>query len=122
MIKTECKFEPNQKAFDAVNNFPDKVIGSIARITLDYSVPVIPKDKGNLRSSSVAYGAKKIGDAHYAIRSGGNGVDYATYVWVMDPATTNWTTPGTTSKWYVETLKKKGKSIILNSVERNKLK
>jgi hypothetical protein len=37
----------------------------------------------------------------------------------MNNETTNWTTPGTGSKWYINYLKKHGKQLIAESIKEN---
>lgn len=107
----------NNSAMQILKNFPDKVIKQIARQTLDQSYQTIPRDRGNLRTSSKAYGVKG-GNGDYTI---GSTTSYAKYVWNMNP-NSNWTTPGTTSQWYINYFKKKGKSIVANAVNTNLLK
>jgi hypothetical protein len=109
----------NQKTFNKIQNAPDKIIYSVASNTLHRSYPTIPmsneKYKGQLRRSSMAYGVRG-SNANYKI---GSQTNYAKYVWVMNNETTNWTTPGTGSKWYINYLKKHGKQLIAESIKEN---
>lgn len=109
----------NQKTFNKIQNAPDKIIYSVASNTLHRSYPTIPlsnrKYKGQLRRSSMAYGVRG-SNATYKI---GSQTNYAKYVWVMNNETTNWTTPGTGSKWYINYLKKHGKQLIAESIKEN---
>ena len=109
----------NQKTFNKIQNAPDKIVYSVASNTLHRSYPTIPlsnrKYKGQFRRSSMAYGVRG-SNATYKI---GSNTSYAKYVWVMNDATTNWTTPGTGSKWYINYLKKHGKQLIAESIKEN---
>lgn len=109
----------NQKTFNKIQNAPDKIIYSVASNTLHRSYPTIPmsneKYKGQLRRSSMAYGVRG-SNAIYKI---GSNTSYAKYVWVMNNETTNWTTPGTGSQWYINYLKKHGKQLITESIKEN---
>lgn len=109
----------NQKTFDKIQNAPDKIVYSVASNTLHRSYPTIPmsndKYKGQLRRSSMAYGVRG-SNAIYKI---GSNTSYAKYVWVMNNETTNWTTPGTGSQWYINYLKKHGKQLIAESIKEN---
>lgn len=109
----------NQKTFNKIQNAPDKIIYSVASNTLHRSYPTIPlsnrKYKGQLRRSSMTYGVRG-SNAIYKI---GSDTNYAKYVWVMNNETTNWTTPGTGSKWYINYLKKHGKQLIAESIKEN---
>lgn len=109
----------NKRTFDKIQNAPDKIVYSVASNTLHRSYPTIPmsneKYKGQLRRSSMAYGVRG-SNATYKI---GSDTSYAKYVWVMNNETTNWTTPGTGSKWYINYLKKHGKQLIAESIKEN---
>lgn len=109
----------NQKTFNKIQNAPDKIVYSVASNTLHRSYTTIPlsnrKNKGQLRRSSMAYGVRG-SNATYKI---GSDTSYAKYVWVMNNETTNWTTPGTGSKWYINYLKKHGKQLIAESIKEN---
>ena len=109
----------NQKTFNKIQNAPDKIVYSVASNTLHRSYPTIPlsndKYKGQLRRSSMAYGVRG-SNATYKI---GSQTYYAKHVWVMNNETTNWTTPGTGSKWYINYLKKHGKQLIAESIKEN---
>ena len=112
----------NKQNLNKVKKTPDSVIKQVARLTLDLSHNIIPLshnvNSGNLRRSSSAYGVQG-GNGDYTI---GSTTSYAKRVWNMNPNTTNWTTSGTTSKWFLNTFKTKGKSIVANAVNTNLLK
>ena len=105
-----------------INQYPDKVVYQIARMTLDLSYTTIPlskrKNAGKLRQSSTNAGVRGSNKKYYI----GSYTDYAKYVWVMPDESTHWSTPGTHSKWYKRYWEKTGKNIINTVVERNKLK
>lgn len=109
----------NKRTFDKIQNAPDKIVYSVASNTLHRSYNTIPmsndKYKGQLRRSSMAYGVRG-SNAIYKI---GSNTSYAKYVWVMNNETTNWTTPGTGSQWYINYLKKHGKQLIAESIKEN---
>lgn len=119
MREVTLKWNPGAKK--TILHVPDKVMYEVARRTLDLTYPHIPLSKkvnsGRLRLSSVQYGVKNDGHG-YSI---GSNTSYAKHVWNMGIGT-NWSTPGTFGKWYAETWKKRGNSIIKSAVERNKLK
>lgn len=109
----------NQKIFNKIQNAPDKIVYSVASNTLHRSYPTIPmskkKNNGHLRERSMDYGVRG-GNATYKI---GSDTSYAKYVWVMNNETTNWTTQGTGSQWYINYLKKHGKQLIAESIKEN---
>jgi hypothetical protein len=107
----------NYKTFSKIKDFPDNFLKRVARQTLDLTYSHIPLshnvNSGRLRSSSLAYGVKQKGNLDYTI---GSETSYAKYVWVMNDKTTNWSTTGTGSQWYLNQFKKKGKSIVQNAL------
>ena len=121
MIDVTTSVDLNKKTFKTLEEFPSKMLYSVARQTLDLTYPTIPlsdrKNRGRLRSSSMAYGVKQHTPLDYSI---GSETDYAKYVWNMDNEKTHWTTPGTQSKWYERVYKKKGKSILQNAIDEAK--
>lgn len=97
-----------------LHEIPDRIIYSVARQTLDLTYPTIPELTGKLKQSSLARGVQG-GNGVYKI---GSYTDYASYVYVKNNEKTNWTTPGTNSHWFTETLQKKGKSILQEAVRK----
>ena len=81
------------------------------------SIKTIPYNKGLLLKSSSAYGVKQHTEDDFSI---GSQTDYASYVWVMNNETTNWTTEGTGSEWYRRTLKEKKDLMVANAIEEAK--
>lgn len=116
-------FKWNNGALKKIQKNNDKIIYDFARTTLDKSYKTIPLsanvNNGRLRQSSMAYGVKSEGDLKYSIAST---TSYAERVWNFNDSTTNWTTSGTHSKWYLYTLKTQGKTMLNEVLGRNKLK
>ena len=117
-MEVTAKFEPNLKTERNLSKLPDEVLKEVALQTLDFAYPTIPlsnrKNSGKLRLTSKEHGAQKGYGGYYI----GSFTDYASYVWKMSQTKTNWSTPGTGSQWYARTLKKHGKTIIDNAVNK----
>lgn len=98
----------------------DKIMYTVARITLDTSYTSIPlsnsKGRGKLRQSSMSAGVRG-SEGNYYI---GSYTSYAKYVWNMENV--NWSTPNTFGKWYEENWKKNKTNYMKQAIERNKLK
>lgn len=114
-----AKFEPNLTTERNLEKLPNDVLYSIAKQTLDMSIPSIPMSvgkptSGSLRRTSVSNGVRQDKDGYYI----GSFTYYASHVWKMDDNTTNWTTPNTHSQWYARTLKQYGKTILDTAVTR----
>lgn len=111
---------PDKKTMAGLSVIPDRVMFQIARQTLDMARPVlIPKSpvgtktSGNLRTSSVTGGVRGSGGEYYI----GSYTRYASYVWNM-PDSTNWSFKGSGNHWYTRTIKKHGKTITENAINR----
>lgn len=112
-------FEENKEVTRALKEMPSSFLYSVAKQTLDITYPIIPMSNlknhsGTLRRSTISGGVRG-GDKDYYI---GSYTNYASYVWVMDDNTTNWSTPGTHSQWFARTLKEKGQGIIQNALNQ----
>ena len=111
-------YEGAEKKFEDTQ---DMIISHIARLTLDKSYQIVPlsnqKNSGRLRTSTMAYGVQG-SNKDYTI---GSKTSYAKYVYTMGPKT-NWTTPGTNSKWFERTWKLVGKNLLSISVKNDGLK
>ena len=111
-------YEGAEKKFEDTQ---DMIIYQIARLTLDKSYQMVPlsnqKNSGRLRTSTMAYGVQG-SNKDYTI---GSETSYAKYVYTMGPKT-NWTTPGTNSKWFERTWKLVGKNLLSISVKNDGLK
>ena len=100
-----------EKAF---KQMPDTLMFEIAKMTLDLTYPIIPKDTKKMALETVANGVKG-SDGDYYLESS---PEYASHVWNMDDVTTNWTTPGTHSQWFARTLEENGQTIIDASINK----
>jgi hypothetical protein len=121
MISTSVSVKFDKKTMQVLEKFPSKFLYSLASQTLDLGYTTIPlsdqKNRGRLRSSSRAYGVKQHSDNDFSI---GSQTDYASYVWIMNNETTNWTTSGTGSEWYKRILKEKKDLMVANAIEEAK--
>ena len=118
-MEVVAKFEPDLLTEKKIKRIPDEVLYATAKQTLDLSVPIIPMSigrplSGELRRSSVSGGVRSCEGGYYI----GSFTKYASAVWNFDDDTTNWSTIGTHSQWYVRTLKEKGKIILDNAVNQ----
>lgn len=117
-VSTSVKWYPGKKK--QLLDAPDKVLYEVATRTLDISYTKIPLatyvNAGKLRQSSTGAGVRGEKGKYYI----GSYTGYAKYVWKMGTGT-NWSTPGTTGKWYSKVWKTQGKQIVDSAIERNKL-
>lgn len=117
MEQVKIVWKPGAKE-KILDEFPDKVVYTIASMTLDMAYTMIPMGKtGNLRKTSKSAGVRGSNKDYYI----GSYTNYAKFVWLM-PESAKWTTPGTDSKWYERYWNKNKSMIIKNALERNKLK
>lgn len=108
----------NQDTKEQLKTMPDKVIRLVAQEVLDRSYSLIPKDTKQMALSSKSKGVTGANGNYYI----GSYTKYAHSVWNMDPETTNWTEPGTTSKWYLVGWKKYRTAIMTDAVNREGIK
>lgn len=118
-MEVVAKFEPNVITEKKLRNIPDEILFSIAKQTLDFTIPSIPMSvgkptSGTLRRTSISGGVRSCENGYYI----GSFTNYATRVWNLDDMSTNWSTPGTHSQWYARTLKEKGKTILENATNQ----
>lgn len=118
MIDVKYNIKWNKSTQNLLKTTPKKMMYSTARQFLDYVIPFIPRDTGKMRLSTLQYAVKTVENG-YRIASP---TSYATDVYNMDNSTTNWTTPNTESQWFEREWQKKGSTIMLNSIARNKIK
>lgn len=118
MINVTYSVKLNPKIEKEVKDNISDILYSIARQCLDMSYPITPRLTGRMVNSSMAGGVKDISPEHKMI---GNYTSYASAVWVKDANKTNWTTPGTTSHWFDETMRTKGAVILQNATSKEKL-
>lgn len=123
MVKVELKW--NKSVQSKLKSLPLKIVQEVAADTLGKAYPTIPMSsalernltRGRLRRETMAKGVQTKGTIVYLESP----TYYANYVYNMNNNTTNWSTPGTGSKWFDNTWKKQGKQILDRAVERNKL-
>lgn len=120
-MKANVKVNWEEKAKKALNEAPENILYSVARITLDTTYSHIPlsnlKNAGKLRQSSMGAGVRG-GNKDYYV---GSYTDYAKRVWNMG-SNTNWTTPNTFGKWYEKVYNQYKNKIMTTAIERNKIK
>lgn len=116
-MEITTEFQWNEKTRKGLNKVPDDILYSVARMTLDYTVSqkLIPRDTGKMERSSISGGVRGSSGDFYI----GSFTNYASRVWNLPQATTNWTNPTSKSQWYAYTLKKYGTSIIDNSINKS---
>lgn len=117
-MDVNCELKWNPKVHFGLKKIPSDILYSIAKQTLDMSIPMIPMSKkkghaGTLRRSSVRGGVRGSKNDYYI----GSYTKYAKHVWNMENV--NWTTPGTNNKWYARTLKKYSSTIINNAINQS---
>ncbi len=121
MINTTTTFKWYSGAKNKILDIGAVITEDIAMETLNRTYSSIPLAKtvnsGRLRLSSVSGGVREDSKGFYI----GSYTSYAKYVWNMGE-NTNWSTPGTTGKWYQKVWKKEGNSILSSAIGRNKLK
>lgn len=123
MQDVEFKVNFYAEARKKLEEYPDKVVYTVARITLDKAYPTIPLSNkvgsGKLRQSSASAGVRG-GNGNYYV---GSYTSYAMAVYTMeDRHNVRWSTPGTTGQWYKKLWDKQGNAILNSAVERNELK
>lgn len=122
---SQIKVNWNRATQNKLKVLPKKIVEEIATDTLGKTYPTIPMSsalernttRGRLRRDTVAKGVQSNGNVIFLESPS----YYAKFVWNMNDSKTNWSTPGTGSKWFEETWKKQGNSIEKKAVERNKL-
>lgn len=105
----------NEKTMKTLNEFGDKVMYTVAVMTLEYTLPHIPKDTGKMRGTSKAVGVTG-SDGEYEV---GSYTDYASTVWNY-PDNTNWTTPDTFGRWYETIWEKNRNNFMKRAIEEAK--
>lgn len=113
-------FDENQQVKKALREMPTDFLRCVATQTLNFAVPHIPMSNrknhsGTLRRETVGQGVRGADKDFYLTSS----TNYASSVWIMNDATTNWTTPDTHSQWFAYTLKRYGSTIIDNAINQS---
>lgn len=112
-------FEENPEVKKAWKTLPSDFLEGVATQVLSFTTPHIPqstgKHGGTMQRDTVAHGVRG-SDKDYYLTSG---VDYASYVWVMNDDTTHWSTPNTHSQWFAYALKRYGQTIVQNAIDQS---
>lgn len=117
-MKISAKLEWDKKTKQKLDNFPSKVMYAIASQTLSKTIPIIPMDKAVLRKTTQSYGVRKSSELGYHLCSNTN---YANSVYTMNDSKTNWSTPGTHSKWFDKTWDEQHESITNSCINEYKI-
>ena len=109
-------YYPNKATQDKLRKLPKEILSEFARAILNDSSKLVPFRTGNMWKRTMRAGVKEDSEGVY-IESP---VWYANYVWNMG-VNTNWTTPGTTSKWFQVAMDRYGDSEFDMVVGRNQV-
>ena len=109
-------YYPNKTTQEKLKKLPTEILREFARAILNDSSNIVPFRTGNMWRRTMQAGVKENTDSVY-IESP---VWYANYVWNMG-VNTNWTTPGTTSRWFQVAMDRYGDTELDMVVERKKL-
>ena len=104
---SRIKVNWNRATQSKLKVLPKKIVEEIATDTLGKTYPTIPMSsalnrnatRGRLRRDTVAKGVQSNGNVVFLESPS----FYANYVWNMNDSKTNWSTPGTGSKWFEKT-------------------
>ena len=118
MNNVHIEYKINPKLDTIIEKNISDILYSVARQCLDMSYPITPRLSGKMSNTSMASGVTDISDKEKTI---GNYTNYASAVWKKNAQRTKWTTPGTTSHWFDETMKTKGAVILQNATTKEKL-
>ena len=118
MIQVDASFKWNTSTYNKLQKAPDKIMQTIARITLDYtgSKKVTAYDTGKTERSMYIGGVSGDLQTGYYI---GNFTDYASYVYPRTNVT--WTNPNTQTKWFEFIWEKYGTGITNNAIKVNEI-
>lgn len=109
-------YYPDEATQRKLKTLPSEILREFARAILNDSSNIIPFRTGNLWRRTMRAGVKEDSEGVY-IESP---VWYANYVWNMG-VNTNWTTPGTTSRWFQVAMDRYGDSEFDMVVGRNQI-
>lgn len=118
----DYKIKWNEKAKKGLETIPQEILFSVAKQTLDFSIPIIPMSNEVNHSGTLRRSSGRGESGVHVLKNGcfiGSFTDYASYVWNMNDDTTNWTTPNTHSQWFARTLKEKEKIILDNAINQS---
>lgn len=120
MTKISVKVEMIKNLpYHEMDKYIDNTIYNIARITLDWTGPHIPKSLGGgtMESAIVSYGVRGNGKTYTL---GDNVTNYSQTVWNYPQNTTNWTNKRSYSKWFLTEFKNQRDKIVAKAVENAK--
>lgn len=100
-----------------LNRYIDYTVYNIARITLDWTAPHIPRLSGDMERAIASYGVRGF-NKEYTL--GDNITNYSQIVWNYPQNSTNWTNPRSYSKWFITEFKNRKNLIVNNAVENAK--
>ena len=117
-MSNRVEFIPDKRTEKVLNSVGDKVTYAVARMTLDYSMTIIPMSRGKatsgqLRRSTSVYGVRG-SNGNYTI---GSVTSYAKCVYNM-PDTNNFTIKGTHGHWFHTVFKEKHNLMLKNAIDR----
>lgn len=118
MISCNVEVRTNPQLNSLIQRNISDILYSVARQCLDVSYSITPRNTGRMANSSMAKGVIDVAYDHKQI---GNFTNYAYNVWNKDAQKTNWTTPGTTSHWFEETMKTKKDVFMANALNTERL-
>lgn len=100
-----------------INRYIDNTVYNIARITLDWTAPHIPRLSGDMERAIASYGVRG-SNKEYTL--GDNITDYSQIVWNYPQKGTNWTNKRSYSKWFLTEFKNQKEKIVAKAVENAK--
>lgn len=100
-----------------LDRYIDYTVYNIARITLDWTAPHIPRLSGDMERAIASYGVRG-SNKEYTL--GDNITDYSQIVWDYPQNGTNWTNPRSYSKWFITEFKNRKELIVQNAVNNAK--
>lgn len=114
MIKISVNIEVKKDMpWDMIDNYIDNTVHNIARKTLDYTAPHIPRLSGDMERAIAGYGVRG-SNKEYSL--GDNITDYSSIVWNYPQKGTNWTNPNSYSQWFMKGFKRYKNQIVSNAV------
>ena len=106
---------PRKLPIKQLDNYIDRTVYNIARITLDRTAPHIPRLSGDMERAIAGYGVKGHNKS-YAL--GFTSTNYAPIVWNYPQSTTHWTNPRSYSKWFLTEFKNSKEQITNQAVNQ----
>lgn len=118
MTKISVKIEiVKDMPWGYIDQYIDNTVHNIARKTLDYTAPHIPRLSGDMERAIAGYGVKG-SNKEYTL--GDNVTNYSKYVWNYPQKGTNWTNPRSYSQWFMKGFKNYRIQIVSNAVNDSK--